>query len=400
MSGVYNYVTTSGVIVPNTADLKTQVDTEFKTAFNDTGLNTDSSTPQGVLIAGEVAARAGVTQNNAAVANQINPNLAAGVFLDAICALTGLNRNSEQFSTVSINIAGVASSPIPSGSEIQSPLGDNFALVANVTLDPLTGDATVIYQAVASGAVPAPTGTYSIVTAVLGLETAVCVTAGTIGVAGQSDAELSLLRANTLALQGIAGIEAIASRVNETAGVIGSQILENVTSVDATIEAVFLKAHSVWICADGGTDVDVATSLLATKSQGSNWNGATNVTVTDAASGQAYTVKFDRPTLVPLLIRATISQRSFVGNLVQSVTNAILAFAANQLFPDLQGFVVGESASPFEVASAITSQCKGVYVQKVELALVSVGTYAPAEIAMAIFQKATVTGSEISLVVI
>ena len=83
----YQYIDTTGVIVPDTATIQSEVEGEYKAVFGQ-DLVVTPNTPQGVLITAEVAARSNVVRNNAALANQINPNLAGGVFLDAIWAVS------------------------------------------------------------------------------------------------------------------------------------------------------------------------------------------------------------------------------------------------------------------------------------------------------------------------
>ena len=90
----YQYLLSTGAIVPDSSDLLSEVQTSFQSVFG-SGLNTDPSTPQGVLITALTLARSSVVNNNAALANQINPNIAGGTFLDAIMALTGVQRVAQ-----------------------------------------------------------------------------------------------------------------------------------------------------------------------------------------------------------------------------------------------------------------------------------------------------------------
>ena len=399
MSGtLYTYVVPTGVIVPNVVSLQTQVENEWIGEFG-SGLDLDSSTPEGVMIAGEVAARSAVAQNNAALANQINPNQAAGMFLDAICALTGLTRLPDTFTVAaSVTLSGVAESPIAAGTVLATPAGDLFALKDAVTLD-VTGSAIGSFVAQVPGPVPAPTGTWDIQTGVIGLEVATNNIAGTLGTLQESDQVLAALRRQTLALQSVALIDAALSRLNNIEGVIGVQGLENTANSTQTISGVSMVAKSVWFCVDGGAIGDIASALLATKSQGANWNGAQSLTIVEPASGQSYVVKWDDPTDVPLLCQITVRQGTFVGSISAAVTQAIVDFGNNAI-AGLQGFSVGESASPFEIAAGVQQECPGIYVKNCQIATVSGGSYAPAEIAMLIYQKATITEADISVVIV
>jgi len=70
---LYNFIESTGTIVPDTSDLLTAVQGEYTSAFGE-DLNLDPETPQGILISMEVLARAAVAANNANLANQTNPD--------------------------------------------------------------------------------------------------------------------------------------------------------------------------------------------------------------------------------------------------------------------------------------------------------------------------------------
>ncbi len=91
---IYNYIEPQGVIVTDTTgEILNEVINEYQNAFGQdliapTINNPQSfSTPQGLLITSETLARQSVVDNNALLANQINPNVSGGIFLDAILAL-------------------------------------------------------------------------------------------------------------------------------------------------------------------------------------------------------------------------------------------------------------------------------------------------------------------------
>ena len=83
----YEYINPTGLIVPETSTLLLEVQNSFKDVFG-SDLVVTPDTPQGVLITLLTLVRAAVVNNNAALANQINPNKAGGVFLDAILGLS------------------------------------------------------------------------------------------------------------------------------------------------------------------------------------------------------------------------------------------------------------------------------------------------------------------------
>ena len=88
----YQFITDRGVIIPDTAESRERVIELFRSAFGN-DIDTDPSTPSGVLITMFTEQRDAVARNNAALANQINPEQSTGVFLDTLFGFTGGHRN-------------------------------------------------------------------------------------------------------------------------------------------------------------------------------------------------------------------------------------------------------------------------------------------------------------------
>lgn len=395
----YQYLDTTGVIVPDTATVQTEVENEYKAVFGQ-DLVTTPNTPQGVLITAEVTARANVLRNNATVANQINPNLAGGVFLDAIWALTGGQRLSATYSTIpGVHLIGLPGTLIPAGSQASLSDGTLFASVSDCTLDG-GGNGYVEFQAVEAGPIAANANALTqIVTAVLGWDQVTNPNPATVGRSQESDLASRLRRKNTLSLQNVALPDAIISGLYDTPNVRSLTFRENYTNAAATIDGIYLVANSVWACVDGGTDADIAATLLANKSLGANWNGAVTVNVTDPASGQIYPVKFDRPTEKPVKARVTVRNLSALTDVPAAVRAAIVAYATG-LQEGEPGFVVGASVSSFELAGAVNRDAPGIYVQNCEISLVSVTSWVVGQIAIALNEIASITSGNIEVVVV
>jgi hypothetical protein len=399
MANDYQYLDTTGVIVPDTATIQAEVEGEYKAVFGQ-DLVVTANTPQGVLITAETTARANVLRNNAAVANQINPNLAGGVFLDAIWALTGGQRLAASFTTVpGVHLLGLPGMVVPAGSQASLVDGTLFASASAVTLDG-GGNGYVEFQAVEAGPVAVNVGALTqIVTAVLGWDTVTNPTAGTPGRSQESDLAARQRRKNTLSLQNVALSLAITSGLYDTPNVRSLQYRENFTKTDATIDGIFLLANSVWACVDGGLDADIAATLLEHKSLGADWNGAVTVNVLDSASGQTYPVKFDRPTAIPVQARVTVRAGGTLTDPATAVRKAITDYAAG-LQAGEPGFVVGGSVSAFELAGAVNREAPGIYVQKCEISLLSVTSWTTNEIVIALDEIASILSGNIEVVVL
>ncbi|OWK44050.1 baseplate J/gp47 family protein [Fimbriiglobus ruber] len=333
------------------------------------------------------------------MANQINPNVAGGVFLDALMALTGMQRTVATPTVVTnVSLTGVSGTVIPAGSLAATSAGDQFQSVSTVTL--VSGTATVNFQSVATGPIPcAGSALTTIVSAVLGWETVTNNPSGTpasattLGTVTQSDQAARALRQNTLAFQGVSLAEAITSALYNVQGVTSLTFQENVSASTQTINGISMVGHSIYACIEGGTDTAVAAALLENKSSGCAWNGGTSVSVVEPASGQSYTVLFDRPTQVGILVKVTTTNGN-EANIIQ----AILDYAAGNI-NGLAGFVVGADVSPFEIAGAIMSEFPGYYISQVEISLTSPVSYTTSVIAIGVNEIAQTQASYVSVII-
>ena len=396
---LYEYVEKTGVIVPDTAELRQGVESEWRALFGPDLLLTPES-PEGVVVTAETEARDAVVRNNAAVANQINPNLAGGVFLDSIAALTGLVRRRAEPSLVIALLRGVPSTIIPAGVRVKTEAGDEFASKKAVVLDE-TGRAETYFYSAVQDSVPCPAGSLTeIQDGVLGWETITNPGPAVLGQTVENDVLFRRRRRQTLFLQGIALPQAITSALYDVPGVSSVVYRENFTSAPKNVDGKTLAPHSIYVCVDGGENEAVAAALHHNKSGGCGWNGGTTVPVQDTASGQTYFVQFDRPELVPVLARYTVKQvGSAVADVQLACRDATLDYAAG-LLDGMEGFCVGGAVSPFELAAAVNMCAPGLFVLLAEVALASVGAGAlrAETLPIAIWQKPTITAGSISVV--
>lgn len=388
---VYDYVTSNGVIIPDTSGILTTVQGEYQDAFGQ-DLVVTPDTPQGVLISTDSIARAAAASNNANVANQINPNVAGGTFLDAIMAMTGQQRVVQtQTQVPNVAITGAAGTVIPQGSIAQTAAGDQFQTLDSVTL-PSNGQALVNFASVQYGAIPCAIGALTqIVSNILGWETVNNGTAGTLGTTTQSDQAARALRQNTLGFQGVALPVAITSALYNVPGVTSLWFQENVSDTTQTINGISMVPHSIYACVSGGSETDIAAALLENKSAGCAWNGSTTVNVVEPASGQTYAVQFDIPEQIGILITVNTTN----GN-AANITQSILDYAAglvqvtdqNGATGTMPGFVVGADVSPFEIAGAVLAENPGTYISGVQISLLSPVNFVSTPIAIGVNQQA------------
>lgn len=388
----YQYINSTGVIVPDTSEILAGVNTEYQTAFgSDIQLTPD--TPQGVLIASETLARSQVIQNDAALANQINPNVAAGVFLDAILALTGMQRTPATQTLVSgVSLAGVAATVIPEGTQAQTAAGDVFSTLSSVTLA-ANGQATVDFASVEYGPIPCAVDALNVpVTNVLGWETVNNTVAGVVGQSTQSDVGARALRSNTLAFQGVSLAESITSALYNVDGVQSLFFQENIQATTQTINGISMVAHSIYVCVNGGSDLDVASSMLENKSSGAAWNGGTSVSVIEPTSGQDYTVLFDRPAEIEIAIQVTSANASLAD-----LQTGVAAYIAGEV-ANYPAWSVGQDISAFEIAGALLAQYPYMIINQVEISYATSISYGTAVLPIAVNQIGFSLDSDVTLI--
>lgn len=396
---VYNYLPLTGVIVPDTSLIQTQVEQEFKNVFGE-DLDVSPQTTQGVLIAMEVEARSTLVNNNAALANQINPNLAGGVYLDASMALTGYERSKEEFSQVLCNLAGVPGTVIPEGVTTQNIDGVLFASNGEVTLAS-NGTASIYFTALIPGPIAAAMGTITqIVQGVPGWETVINPSAAILGRTTQSDQGARADRRNTLGIQGNGQGVNITSRLYGTPGVTSVSYRENDSNVVTVIDGVSMLPHSMFACVAGGSDFEVATTIASVKGGGCDYTNSAgtpvNVTLT-MPWGQTFVVKFSRPILKNISVQVTVSQGTSTADPTESVKAAILAYAAGKINNEA-GFGIGDPVSCWELAGAVASQVPGIFVHLLETKLSGDPDFSTDEIPIAVFEQAVTNENLIAVV--
>jgi len=403
MADVYDYIDTTGLVVPDTSVIQEDVENEYKAEFG-SDLDVSPSTPQGMLIVAEVLSRVALVNNNAALANQINPDIAGGIFLDSIMALTGIQRTPASRSIVTCELTGVAGTVVPAGSQAQTAAGDLFELAANVTL--ASSAVTAQFQSVETGPILAASGTLTtIVSNVLGWESVTNPADADQGQTTQSDVAARRYRRNTLAAQGSSLAIAMSAAVYQVEGVTSLSFRENIASTQEVIDGVTMEPHSIYMCVDGGLDLGVAEAMTSKKSGGCDYtNGASSTNISQAVtvegSGQVIDVLFDRPDDVSIDVEITVEALgSTVADPVTAVKDAITQYASGEL-SDEPGLQVGTNVSPFEIAGSVVRQYPSLYVSICEIKKSSGPTFAPTEIDIDVWERASIAAGNITVTVV
>lgn len=396
MADLMGYTTQNGVLVPDTAELKSNVEQEFTNALGQ-GLDLSPETPQGRLIEAETLARKAVLDNNALIANALNPDTSFGVFLDALSALTGTTRRWATHTLVLCTLTGTPNTTVPAGSLARTQAGDTFALADDAIIG-ADGTVKAYFQAQESGPVPCEVGTLTqIISPVLGWETLNNPTGAALGTVTESDSSLRKRRQQQL-YRGSALLNSISSAVKNVDGVLSVYADENYTSVVKTVDGISIQPHSIYVVADGGSDKDIAQAIWQHKSLGCGYTGTQEVTVV-GDFGTPYQVAFNRPDYQPIQISVSVATPTsgVTADIEQGVKDALSAWANGEI-AGISGLGLGVDVSPFEAASAISAYLPDLFVKNVQVGLVS-GELGTAVLAMKVNQKATLAQENITVTV-
>ena len=284
---------------------------------------------------------------------------------------------------------------MPSGSFAQDDDKNTWQIVDDTTI--VSGGTTASFRAVEYGPISASVGTINkVVTGVVGWETITNEVAATLGKLEQTDVSARRQRRKEIGTNSNSVSFSVIAAVSALEGVNGIQFRANNLGVEQTIDDIVMVKNSSWICVDGGVTSEIVEAYY-TKRYGTAFVGDVDSDYTDPYSGQVTTVSIDRPTDKPLQcqITAKVTQSQDADD---DIKQAIIDYTSGLIDGEL-GFSLGEDASPFEVASAVNEQLSGVFVRKCELREVG-GTYSTDTITNAIYEKASITESDITVILV
>jgi len=364
----YNYISSSGTIIADTANIKEAVQEEFKSALGE-DISLEDSTPQGRLIDAETVARAAVIENNAIVGNLFNVMLSYGVFLDAILANFGMYRTGATSSRVDAVVTGKQGTVIPANSQAATSKGIIFYSENDIIIGE-SGTAEGIFLSAFHGAIACATGELNkIIDGTFGWETISNPAPARLGSERESDASFKKRFLNSGLYTGKALLENYYKAILDTENVISAFVYDNYTNECMTYDTVEILPRSIYCCVDGGTDEDVANAIFSVKSSGCGYTGNTNVQIRDKFHGALYNVKFDRPEMIDIVVSVLVDKGTAASTeLEMTIKNTILSFANGEI-PGFAGLNIGNNVIPFEIASGLSSVISGIVVKNLKVGL-------------------------------
>jgi uncharacterized phage protein gp47/JayE len=264
--------------------------------------------------------------------NSRDPDTAVGVSLDVISKLSGLLRNPPTKSTVSIDVATSQDNVVlPDGYTISDSNNQNWVIDTETTI--LTaGTQSVDFSAQNFGSLQALANTITTpVTIVIGVDSVTNPLDSTVGLDEETDEALRLRRARGTEKPSKSSIGSIlASLLNDVQNVTDAVVYENKTDTYDPIRGI--NARTIWAVVEGGTDGDIAESLIKQKTIGADFKGSSSgefSEVIQKPDGGSRTIvntaNFDRPTLTNIYIRVTLTKKNATDVIdEQAVKNALI----------------------------------------------------------------------------
>ena len=372
----YQYITTTGIIVPDTSTLSLQVQGEWTNAFG-SALSLNPSTPQGLIISMETLQRKSVLECCSLVANQLNPNTATGIFLDAHGAVFAVSRFGATHSNARCLITGVPGTVIPAGSQVRNADNDIFQSQEAATIGD-NGQVYIYFYAQDAGPITA-TGISSIATPVDGWETVTSVNAVTGGNT-ESDAVFRA-RINDSRYTGLAMLQSVRAKLNAIENISGYALYNNgeggpktILNEDGTESSVVVNAHSICLIVNGGDHDAIAEALHRSVSLGCGYTGLTGHSVSRVVYDQVgprqvpETITFNTASEVTLDVEISVKTGKYAGDdLRDKIVAAITSWAAGDV-PEVDGISIGSPVSPFEIGAAVSAQLPEIILSYVKAA--------------------------------
>lgn len=389
--GLSATVTAEGISAP---DYQTVLDTitgYFQQIYgSDAYLDPDSKDGQMVAL----VALAIHDANNTAISvyRSFSPATALGDALTSNVKINGITRRAATNSTVDLLLTGTVGTTITSGS-----VRDTNSVVWNLPAKVVIGtDGTVIATATcaSSGAVAALANSITTInTPTRGWISVNNPQAATVGVAAETDAQLRVRQAQSVALPSLTPFEAVDGAIANISGVTRHKLYENDTD---NPDANGLPPHSIAAIVEGGDATAIANSLRGVKGQGVTPYGSTVIIVPDKY-GNPHPVGFSRPVDVPIFVKITIDPLTGYTSQVGDEIKAAVAAYINSL-------AIGASVLLSRVYSpanlGVVSGGNARYYDITELLIgTSAGSVAAANVVIAFDQSASCAVSNINLVV-
>lgn len=319
-------ISPTGISAPTYAEILQQLQDDFHSIFgSDAYIEPDSQ--DGQLLAVMAQAIHDCNQQIIAVYQSFSPTFAQGVGLSSLVKINGLRRLIPTNSTADGLVVGVAGTIINNGS-VRDANGNIWTLPTTVVI-PGGGEIEVTVTAQQAGAITAPLGTINqIASPTLGWQSFVSTTDAVAGAPLETDAALRARQAASTALPSVTPLAGLISALANLTGVTRVAVYENDTNGP---DSNGLVAHSIAVVIEGGTDVDIATTIGQKKTPGAATNGSTTVAYVDPITGIHYNINFYHLAYTPITVEISLDALTGWNSNIESEIQTTIGAYVNGL---------------------------------------------------------------------
>jgi uncharacterized phage protein gp47/JayE len=268
-------IDSTGINIDNLNDRIDELNTALKAIYGE-NINLDQDTPDGQMVGIYSKLDIDAQESLVEIYNSRDPDTAVGVSLDTIAKLSGLLRNPPTKSTVSIDITTSQDNvTLPEEYTISDSNNQNWVIDEETTI--LTaGTQSVNFSSENYGNVQALADTITTpVTIVIGVDSVTNPLDATAGTDEETDEELRIRRALGTEKPSKSSIGSIlSSLLNDVQNVTDAVVYENKTDTYDSVRDI--NARTIWAVVEGGTDDDIAESLIKQKTIGADFKGSSS----------------------------------------------------------------------------------------------------------------------------
>ena len=346
-------ITDTGFVRKTITDIKDEKDAQLRVVLGPT-VNLAPQTPQGQLSQNSTLSDNELWEIAEGAYNATDPDRATGVALSNLVKLNRITRQEALATSVMLNCTGTANVTVQAGQRVSNGAGRtvltreaftfNQSGMGNVLADLVTEQGELL-----TGPIPIDAATMtSIETPVSGWDTVTNTLAGTLGRNREEDGPLRIRRARSTAASSQNLLESMIGALGDITGVTSLTVLENDSD---TTDSDGVPAHSFEVIITGGSDGDIVNTIWANKPFGIGSFGSSSAIVNDS-QGLPHTIRFTRPTLVPIFVDITLNKRTgYPADGDDTIKQAIVDYAngvsvAGRGFPPGSNVIYSELYTP------------------------------------------------------
>lgn len=248
------------------------------------------------------------------VATQLDPDFATGFMLRVIAKLCGISPRPATYSQWDLTVNSTRDLTLSDGYTVEDEIGQQWKLTVDTTIN--IGANVVTFRAVDSGAIIGTLGdTITPVDVVLGISSIVAdIDNSTVGVAEETDEEFRIRRNKSLENPSYSIVGGLYAKLGNLSNVTDVVVYEN--DKDTTDAPKEMPPHSIWVIIEGGNVSEIVEIMAKQKTGGTVLKGSVTSTyqetiILNSTTSFIYNheMKFDRPTYVPVYIKATATRK-------------------------------------------------------------------------------------------